>query len=98
MWEPTAHGDVCICPDQPRLEIPAEFQLLSTILERLLEKLGGPHAKAPRTRFNDAAWVAFRLAESLPLENAERQQLLQIDDPLERLSQLMHYLPRFQSA
>jgi uncharacterized protein len=93
-----AHGDVRICSEQPAQEIPTEFLLLSTILERLLEKLGGPHAKAPRARFDDAAWVAFRLAETLPLENTERQQLLQIDEPLERLGQLMHYLPRFQSG
>ena len=57
-----------------------------------------PFAKAHRARYDDASWVGFRLAESLPLENRERQHLLQITDPLERLGQLMHYLPRFQNA
>ena len=69
-----------------------------TILERLLEKARGPHANAERTHFDDAGWVGFRLAELLPIENRERQHLLQLGAPLERLAQLMHYLPRFQSA
>ena len=51
-----------------------------------------------RALFDNASWVGFRLAEALPLENRERQHLLQMTDPLDRLDQLMHYLPRFQRA
>jgi len=93
-----AHGEVAFWPDDERVEMPAQYQLLATILERLLEKTGGPHDKAPRACFDDAGWVAYRLAEALPLDNRERQHLLQLDDPLERLAQLMQYLPRFQHA
>ena len=93
-----AHALVQVWPDEACVAIPPEFLLLVTILERLLEKTGGPHSKAARTCFDDAGWVGFRLAETLPLENAERQHLLQMIDPLERLAQLVHYLPRFQSA
>jgi Lon protease-like protein len=93
-----AHGEVDLWADEAHVEMPIEFQLLATILERLLEKIGGQHANAPRANFDDASWVGFRLAELLPLENRERQMLLQTADPLERLSQLMHTLPRFQSG
>jgi len=93
-----AHGEVEPWPDEARVEVPVEFQLLATILERLLEKIGGTHANAARANFDDASWVGFRLAELLPLENRERQMLLQTADPIERLAQLMHALPRFQSA
>jgi len=93
-----AHGDVVFWPDEPPVTLPAQFQLLATILERLLDKSGDPHAKGPRSNYDDAGWVAFRLAEALPLENRERQHLLQLADPLDRLEQLMHYLPRFQNA
>jgi Lon protease-like protein len=93
-----AHAQVHVWPDEPMVGIPAEFLLLVTILERLLEKFGGEHSKAPRERFDDASWVGFRLAEILPFENDERQLLLQQTDPLERLTQLVHYLPRFQAA
>jgi Lon protease-like protein len=93
-----AHGQVRLWPDEARVTMPPEFQLLATILERLLEKAGGVHAKAERTCYDDAGWVGFRLAEALPIENRERQHLLQLTDPLERLGQLMHYLPRFQEG
>jgi Lon protease-like protein len=93
-----AHGEVAFWPDEEAVPLPPQFQLLATILERLLDKSGDPHARAPRSSYDDAGWVAFRLAEALPLENRERQQLLQLGDPLERLELLMHYLPRFQNA
>ncbi|MBS0582613.1 MAG: LON peptidase substrate-binding domain-containing protein [Proteobacteria bacterium] len=93
-----AHGEVEPWPDEARVAMPVEFQLLATILERLLEKTGGTHAKAARENFDDAGWVGFRLAELLPLDNRERQLLLQMTAPLERLAQLMHTLPRFQSG
>ena len=73
-------------------------KLPGTILERLFEKSGSEFAKASRACYDDASWVGFRLAEALPLENRERQYLLQMTDPIARLAQLMHYLPRFQSA
>ena len=89
-----AHGQVQFWPDEPSVTVPPEYALLATILERLLEK-----AKIPfeRASLDDASWVGFRLAEALPLENRERQHLLQITDPLARLGQILHYLPRFQS-
>lgn len=90
------HGDAQFWPDEARVPVPTEYALLATILERLLERMGGAHATGSRDRYDDASWVGFRLAEALPLENRERQHLLQMTDPLQRLEQLMHYLPRFQ--
>lgn len=92
------HGEVRLWPDEPRVEVPAEHGLLATILERLLEQVGGPHARSERARLDDASWVGFRLAELLPLEPSEKQHLLQLTDPVRRLAQLQHYLPRFQHA
>jgi uncharacterized protein len=93
-----AHGTVRFWPDEPVIALPPEFGLLATILERLLEQPGSAYANAERRCFDDASWVGFRLAETLPLENRERQYLLQLTDPLGRLEQLMYYLPRFQRA
>ena len=90
------HGEVRFWPDEPVVPVPAEHGLLATILERLLEQVGGVFAKADRARLDDAAWVGFRLAELLPLAQAEKQQLLQITDPVQRLLRLQHWLPRFQ--
>ena len=92
------HGEVRFWPGEPRVPVPPEHGLLATILERLIEKTGGPFAKAERACYDDASWVGFRLAENLPLAQPERQHLLQMTDPLQRLAALMHYVPRFQRA
>ena len=89
-----AHGEVQFWPDEPTVAVPPEYALLATILDRLLEKL---ETTFERSSLDDASWVGFRLAEALPLENRERQHLLQMTDPLERLAQITQYLPRFQS-
>lgn len=78
--------------------VPAECGLLATILERFHEQARGEYAMVDRARYDDASWVAYRLAEALALEQAERQLLLQMSDPIEQLIQVMHYLPRFQSG
>ncbi|RNF81897.1 LON peptidase substrate-binding domain-containing protein [Montanilutibacter psychrotolerans] len=72
--------------DEPVLP---EHGLLASMLEHVLERTGGEHAAAPRARFDDAAWVGWRLAELLPLHDSQRQALLQVDDPHERLQQLL---------
>ena len=93
-----AHGSVQFWESEPPIELPPEYSLLGTILERLFEKSGSEFAKASRACYDNASWVGFRLAEALPLENRERQHLLQMTDPIARLAQLMHYLPRFQKG
>ncbi|MGA8277655.1 MAG: LON peptidase substrate-binding domain-containing protein [Rhodanobacteraceae bacterium] len=90
------HGEVRVWPVEPTVGVPVEYALLAAILERLLDRPGGRYANVERARYDDAAWVGFRLAETLPLEKPERQRLLEMTDPLSRLDQLMHYLPRFQ--
>lgn len=92
------HGEVRFWPEEPEVPIPPEHGLLATILERLVEQIGGALAKVERARFDDASWVGFRLAELLPLAQPEKQHLLQMTDPLQRLAQLQHYVPRFQRA
>ena len=92
------HGEVRFWPEEPIVAIPPEHGLLATILERLVEQIGGALAKVERSRFDDASWVGFRLAELLPLAQPEKQHLLQMTDPLQRLVQLQHYVPRFQRA
>lgn len=92
------HGQVRWWPDEPAVELPPEYGLLAVILERLLEQVGGEHARAEKRCFDDASWVGFRLSELLPVAAAERQHWLQLTDPLERLDGLMRCLPRFQAG
>jgi uncharacterized protein len=60
------------------------------LLERVIEQHAGllpePH------RLDSSVWVGARLAELLPLPLAERQALLELDDPVERLARLSRLL------
>ena len=80
------------CAPDPDEELRPEHALLGVLLQRILEQVGGEHAKAPPARFDDAAWIGWRLAELLPLHASQRQALLQEDDPHERLDQLLQLI------
>lgn len=86
-------GEIDWLPPDPDDELRAEHGLLSTLLERVIGHVGGEYAKAPAARLDDAAWVGWRLAELLPLEPAQRQSLLQEDDPHARLDRLLALMP-----
>jgi Lon protease-like protein len=89
-------GDVEIWPDEPELEVPVEFALLQSILERLIETMAPQWRDAPRSAYDDASWLGFRLTELLPLDAGEQQHMLELNDPLLRLAELRDILPRFQ--
>ncbi len=84
-----------VLPEAEPQPVPAEFGLLVTILSRLAEQDDALLQQADKACFDDAAWVARRLAERLPISAAERQQILQSATPLEQLATLATWLPRF---
>ena len=56
------HGEVRFWPDEPTVAVPPEHALLATILERLIEKAGGPFANAERSCYDDCelGWFPSR--------------------------------------
>lgn len=83
--------------DEPGfIDLPDEYSVLSLITARFMEQLGKNYPSFLSRNLQDAVWVGYRLAELLPLENDEKQLLLQINEPLERLQVLLEVLPRFQ--
>ncbi|MFK2878533.1 LON peptidase substrate-binding domain-containing protein [Rhodanobacter hydrolyticus] len=91
-------GEVEWWPEEAPASVPVELALLQTIAERLVEAMAPQWRSAPRTCYDDARWLGFRLAELLPLGGDERQRLLEMTDPLQRLAELRDILPRFQKA
>jgi Lon protease-like protein len=89
-------GEVEIWPTEPEQPVPVEFALLQSILERLIETMAPHWRHAPRSAYDDASWLGFRLAELLPLDPGEQQRMLELTDPLLRLAELRDILPRFQ--
>lgn len=82
-------GDVDWCAADPDDPLRPEHALLGDVLRQTLERAGTRAVDVPQARFDDAAWVGWRLAELLPLDDATRQALLQEDDPHARLDRLI---------
>jgi hypothetical protein len=77
-------ADVEWLPEDPVVPLPEEFADLGPALEAVLEQVGEPYASLER-RLDDAAWVAGRLAEIVPIPPGHKQHCLELDDPVERL-------------
>jgi hypothetical protein len=73
-------------PDLPQ-PLPEEFAELGPAIDSALTQLGEPYLDIER-RPGDAAWVAGRLAEILPLPTVHKQHCLELEDPVERLRYL----------
>jgi uncharacterized protein len=80
-------GDIELLPPEEKVELPGEFQHLGMLLRKVLPELGNLYADIPK-HFTEAAWVGYRLAEILPVALSEKQQCLELDDPLLRLERL----------
>ncbi|EFF42730.1 conserved hypothetical protein [Xanthomonas citri pv. aurantifolii str. ICPB 11122] len=86
-------GQVSWCEPDSDDELRPEHSLLATVLERMLEQVGGEFATVGPGLLDQAAWVGWRLAELLPLTEQQRLSLLQQDDPHRRLDQLLAWMP-----
>jgi Lon protease-like protein len=75
----------------PPLPLPAEFDSLALMLDKIIAKVGAERFPAPK-QLDEAAWVAYRLAEVLPMETDIKQRLLEARDPLAALSEVRVFL------
>ena len=80
-------ADVEWLPDEQLLPLPEEYAELGPARAAILAQAGEPYASHER-RADDAAWVAGRLAEILPIPAPHKQHCLELDDPVERLRYL----------
>lgn len=71
--------------------LPANRQPLAHFLGSLLRQAGAPFSEL-EADFQSSAWVGGRLAELLPFALADKQRLLEMDSPLERLETLYNEL------
>jgi len=71
--------------------LPGNRKPLADLLRQLLKRAGAPFSQLEGD-YADAAWVAGRLTELLPFALADKQRLLEMDDPLQRLETLYREL------
>lgn len=93
-----ARATVDELPDDPAREIPPELRdcarlarLMVADLERRVATDGQPMIAEPHD-FGSAAWVSNRLCEFLPIPLRAKQKLMELDDPLARLSLVQQFL------
>ncbi|WP_020650192.1 LON peptidase substrate-binding domain-containing protein [Solimonas variicoloris] len=65
--------------------LPKALAHLGSLLLKLIDDLGAERFPQPQ-RLDDADWVAYRLAEVLPIVPERQQALLELPDPLQRLA------------
>ena len=85
-------GEVVWLPPESVLGMPEKHARLATAVRRALGELA-EHYEHVEKEFDDAAWVSSRLAELLPIELSDKQVLLELDDPIERLDALLALVP-----
>ncbi len=85
-------ADVTWCADDPGDPLRPEHSFLATLLQTLLDRIGGDQSALSPRLFEQAAWVGWRLAELLPLTAPQRLRLLQEDDPHARLHLLLGWI------
>jgi uncharacterized protein len=84
-------ADVDWMAADPVVDLQPQHALLADMLRSVLEQVGADIA-VPEPRFDDAAWVGWRLAEWLPITLTQRQSLLQENDPDRRLEALLRWI------
>ncbi len=89
-------ADVAWLDEPESMPLAVEHDLLATLLRRLIEQMGGVHARADAAAYEDAVWVSWKLAEVLPIALADRQLLLQESNPEARLQRLLELIPQLQ--
>ncbi len=82
------------------VKIPADLQVVAVALDNLINTLrtrGAPLAQMPVQapyQLDDCGWVANRWCELLPMPLAQRQRLMELDNPLLRLELVNDLLER----
>jgi Lon protease-like protein len=78
---------------EPDIEaaLPADQQHLAQLLRKIIDKVGAEHFPAPAA-LHDANWVAYRLAEVLPMDPEIKQMILEAPGTEDRLVALNEFL------
>lgn len=91
------YADATVMDEDPNVAIPATLQTCADKLGALIaqSQRSGVVDQLPITtpyRLDEAGWVANQWAMLLPLTTEDKVSIMSINDPLERLSQIKHWL------
>ena len=86
-------GEVDDVSAEPAVALPEELTLAAEVLYQIINELGADKF-APPHDYNNAVWVGYRLSEILPLKLSVRQNLLEMNDSIARLTILTDFLKK----
>ena len=90
----TAANGLISADVEPLPAVAAPLQVDATcrrLLEQIIGKVGAERFPTP-IDLDDSDWVAYRLAEILPIDLAQKQSLLEMGDAMERFARLRRLL------
>ena len=90
-------GEVEMLPPEKKVALPSCHRELSDLLRRVYNRVK-PFIEYASSNYADAAWVSNRLTELLPMTVGERDSVIAMSDPLERLLVLQGIVERFAEA
>ena len=80
-------AQVELVADEAQTALPSDCIPMADFLRQLIKHV--PHLFSGLTlKYGDATWVGCRLAELLPIPLAQKQYLLQLNEPVQRLERL----------
>ena len=74
-------------PPPPACKLPEEYQPLAKILHGVIDNLDRYYEDLEK-HYDDAGWVSYRFAEILPINLAQKQAYLEINDPIQRINSM----------
>jgi Lon protease-like protein len=80
-------AEVVWLPPEEAVPLPPQYAHLGELMRKVLPELGELYERVEK-HVHDAAWVGCRLAEILPVSLSEKQQCLELQDPITRLARL----------
>ena len=80
-------GEVSRIEREPELSCIGEHAALQFLLKSVIEHYALPYRKEIE-KIEDVSWLGNRLSELLPLDSVIKQELLELNDPTERLQML----------
>ncbi|MCK5717763.1 MAG: LON peptidase substrate-binding domain-containing protein [Thiomargarita sp.] len=81
-------AEVTLIPNELDQNMPSDLTDLSVGLKELIKEQGALYHKHVLLDYNNATWVSQRLTELLDISLPQRQSLLELNNPLERLNEL----------
>lgn len=86
-------AEVELLPELKSTALPPGYEHLVLLLQQIISQLDPPYTTM-ETNYECAEWVGARLVELLPLQLKDKQQLLVMDDCLERFSKIEDLLSK----